>query len=113
MDLQSLELTSSMEPIRLRAQQERKEEQRKNALNPRRSQLWYESAAAQQSSVLPNQTTASAGARGSADGSVPTVDGTAPADRSRSTNAGRSRVNTERVMQTAASEPALRVATGT
>lgn len=94
MDLQSLELTSSMEPIRMRAMHERREQQRQNALNPRRSRLWYDSEQAQQMSQLPSQSQQG----GAAEGGQTRSGG----------GGGRSRANTERVMQSAVSEPALR-----
>mmetsp|Transcript_80656 Transcript_80656/g.228467 ORF Transcript_80656/g.228467 Transcript_80656/m.228467 type:complete len:598 (+) Transcript_80656:86-1879(+) len=48
-DLESLDHTSSMEPIRSAALRQHMEERRQNAVNPRRSRLWFD--ASQQPSV--------------------------------------------------------------
>merc|ERR1719401_2671029 len=53
-DLEHLDVTSSMEPIRNQAMRRQKEEWKQNALNPRRSRLWSDSSQVQGSGGGPS-----------------------------------------------------------
>jgi len=55
MDMLSLDLTSSMAPIREAAIKKRNEQRKKNADIPRKSCLWYDSTGMQPSNSLPSQ----------------------------------------------------------
>jgi len=54
-DMESLDVTSSMAPIRENAMKKNADQRRKNAENPRRSMLWSESSGMQQSASAPSQ----------------------------------------------------------
>merc|ERR1711865_94256 len=54
-DMESLDVTSSLAPIREDAMKKNAEQRKKNAENPRRSMLWSESSGMQQSASAPSQ----------------------------------------------------------